>query len=47
MFSFQFGGDIPGYFNRYRRQLKKRDDIEKTTGTSAADREALKKALVR
>lgn len=47
MYSFQFGGDIPGYFNRYRKQLKKRDDIEKTTGTSVADREALKKALLR
>jgi hypothetical protein len=47
MYSFQFGGDIPEYFGRYRRQLKKRDDIQKTTGTSPADREALKKALVR
>jgi predicted Zn-dependent protease len=47
MYSFQFGGDIPGYFGRYRQQLKKRDDISKTTGTSAQDRERLKAALAR
>lgn len=47
MYSFQFGGDIPGYFNRYRQQLKKRDDIQKTTGTSPADRDTLKKVVGR
>jgi hypothetical protein len=41
MYSFQFGGDIGEYFGRYRRQLKRREDIAKTTGMSAADREAL------
>ena len=38
MYSFQFGGDIPEYFGRYRRQIKTRADIEKTTGTSSNDR---------
>ncbi|MEI9811667.1 MAG: hypothetical protein WDO18_02855 [Acidobacteriota bacterium] len=38
MYSFQFGGDIPGYFGRYRKQLMKRVDIQKTTGTSEQDR---------
>ncbi|MEP6960666.1 MAG: matrixin family metalloprotease [Acidobacteriota bacterium] len=41
MYSFQFGGDITAYFNRYRRQLKSRDDIPNTTGTSPQDRDRL------
>ncbi|MEO8099337.1 MAG: matrixin family metalloprotease [Acidobacteriota bacterium] len=45
MYSFQFGGDIPAYFNRYRRQLKTRDDIPRTTGTSPQDRARLIAAL--
>ena len=47
MFSFQFGGDIPGYFDRYRKQLRNRSDIEKTTGTSANDRARLLSVLNR
>ena len=38
MYSFQFGGDIPEYFGRYRRKLKTRDDIRKNAGLSEADR---------
>jgi hypothetical protein len=37
MYFFGFGGDIPGFFNRYRKQLKTRDDIAKFTGVSADD----------
>jgi hypothetical protein len=38
MYTFQFGGDIPEYFARYRRKLATRDDIRKNSGLSAADR---------
>jgi hypothetical protein len=38
MYSFQYGGDIPEYFARYRRQLASRSDIHKHSGMSPADR---------
>jgi len=38
MYSFQYGGDIPEYFGRYRRQLESRSDIRKHSGMSSADR---------
>jgi len=38
MYSFQYGGDIPEYFARYRRKLATRDDIKRNPGLSAADR---------
>ena len=38
MYSFQFGGNIPEYFGRYRRLLSTRADIAKHTGMSEADR---------
>ena len=38
MYSFQYGGDIPEYFGRYRRLLSHRDDIRKHPGMSDADR---------
>ena len=38
MYSFQYGGDIPEYFGRYRRQLTGRADIRKHCGMSEADR---------
>jgi hypothetical protein len=41
MYSFQYGGDILGYFERYRRQLKTRADIATHSGISDADRTAL------
>jgi hypothetical protein len=37
MYFFGFGGDVPGFFNRYRRQLKTRDDIAQFPGVSADD----------
>jgi hypothetical protein len=37
MYFFGFGGDIPGFFNRYRTQLKRRDDIAGVSGLSAGD----------
>jgi hypothetical protein len=41
MYSFQFGGDIPEYFGRYRRKLATRGDIRKTSALSDADRKRL------
>jgi hypothetical protein len=41
MYSFQYGGDIPEYFGRYRRRLQARDDIHKNGGMSDADRKHL------
>jgi hypothetical protein len=37
MFFFGYGGDIPGFFNRYRTQLKARTDIANVSGLSPAD----------
>lgn len=45
MYSFQYGGDIPEYFGRYRRKLHSRDDIRKYSGMSEADRKHLVEAL--
>jgi len=41
MYSFQYGGDIPEYFARYRRKLQTREDIRKHSGLSEADRKTL------
>jgi hypothetical protein len=41
MYSFQYGGDIPEYFGRYRRLLRSRADIRQHSGMSAADRQRL------
>jgi hypothetical protein len=41
MYSFQYGGDIPEYFGRYRRKLAMREDIRKNSGLSGADRKHL------
>jgi hypothetical protein len=41
MYSFQYGGDIPEYFGRYRRQLGARADIRKHSGMSEHDRRRL------
>jgi len=41
MYSFQYGGDIPEYFGRYRRLLTSRKDIRKHSGMSADDRRRL------
>jgi len=44
MYSFQYGGDIPEYFGRYRRKLAAREDIRKNSGLSAADEVQLVKS---
>jgi hypothetical protein len=41
MYSFQYGGDIPEYFGRYRRLLMVRTDIRKHSGMSEDDRKRL------
>jgi hypothetical protein len=41
MYSFQYGGDIDAYFDRYRRLLKQRSDIAQHSGLSDGDRKAL------
>ncbi len=41
MYSFQYGGDIPEYFARYRRKLHTRADIRKNSGLSEADRKTI------
>ena len=38
MYSFQFGGNITEYFERYRIQLHSRSDIAMVSGLSDADR---------
>lgn len=45
MYSFQFGGDIPEYFGRYRRKLGARSDIAKNSGISPQDKVRLIQAL--
>jgi hypothetical protein len=37
MYYFGYGGDIPGFFNRYRTQLKQRADIANVSGLSDGD----------
>ncbi len=37
MYSFQHGGDIVGYFQRYRDQIRTREDIAQIAGVSAGD----------
>jgi len=45
MYSFEYGGDIPEYFARYRRKLSTREDVRKNSGLSTDDRAHLKAAL--
>lgn len=47
MYSFQFGGDITEYFDRFRRKLSTRADIAKTSAISPNDRQRLLIALSR
>jgi hypothetical protein len=37
MYAFGYGGDIPEFFKRYRRQLTTRDDIGRVSGLSPGD----------
>ena len=41
MYSFQYGGDIPEYFARYRRKLTTREDVRKNSAISPDDRDHL------
>jgi hypothetical protein len=41
MYSFQYGGDIVEYFARYRRKLKVREDIARTSGLNAGNSKLL------
>jgi hypothetical protein len=45
MYSFQYGGDINAYFDRYRKLLNKRADIALHSGLSDGDRAALRAVL--
>lgn len=45
MYSFQYGGDIDGYFGRYRMLLRTRADIAAHSGISDADRVAFRLAI--
>ena len=45
MYSFQYGGDIPAYFGRYRQTLTRREDIRNSSGLSANDRAAIMSSL--
>jgi hypothetical protein len=45
MYSFQYGGDIDAYFDRYRQLLRKRPDIALHSGLSEGDRKALRSVL--
>jgi hypothetical protein len=47
MYFFGFGGDIPGFFNRYRSQLKQREDIASVSGLSQGDVEKVKALYAR
>ena len=42
MYFFGYGGDIPGFFTRYRNQLKSRAEIASIAGLSANDIARLK-----
>lgn len=37
MYFFGFGGDVPAFFERYRRELETRDDIARVSGLSEGD----------
>ena len=41
MYSFQYGGDIQEYFDRYKRRLTRREEIRKNSGMSPEDRRRL------
>lgn len=42
MYSFQFGGDFVGYFQRFRNQFERREDIPAASPFSVADVEAFR-----
>lgn len=46
MYSFQYGGDIAAYFERYRTRLQNRADIAAHSGISQADRASLRALII-
>lgn len=47
MYSFLYGGDIVEYFNRFRRQLKTRNDIARASGMSPGDAATIRRLYER
>jgi predicted Zn-dependent protease len=47
MYSFQYGGDIEEYFDRYRRKIVRREDIRRNSGMSPEDRRRLLEMIVK
>ena len=47
MYFFGYGGDIPGFFTRYRKQLKSRADIAKVSGISPDDLRRVRQLYLR
>jgi hypothetical protein len=45
MYSFQYGGDLAEYFNRYRRKIARREDIRQHSGIAPGDLRQLKAIL--
>jgi hypothetical protein len=45
MYSFEYGGDLPLYFSRYRAQLRSRADIASVSGLSPGDLTQLRARL--
>jgi hypothetical protein len=43
MYFFGYGGDVPGFFRRYRRLLQTRDDIPQHAGLSRTDVERVRR----
>lgn len=37
MYSFGYGGDVPGFFDTYRSKLRSRTDIATTSGLTSRD----------
>lgn len=47
MYSFEFGGDFIGYFDRYRQKLQSGDDMKKQSPFSRNDVRQIKEAVAR
>jgi hypothetical protein len=47
MYFFGYGGDIVGFFDRYRRQLRSREDIQRNSGLSATDARRVRELYVK
>jgi hypothetical protein len=47
MYFFGYGGDIVRFFDRYRRELRSREDIQKISGLSPADARRVRELYVK